>query len=168
MFIYSLKNNDSINIYCLFSEHLIQLFDMKYLILLIPFFTITDILADSRLKTSNYDLRSHQLILSVQVQGGNHHSLFKTAGEEYFVDRTMDKKTSRVKISNTEAENYDAFFVSQFIHIKYSMPNFQGKNCSNFYTLSMRGETQNVCKEESDKLKVMDELINKLIVLTKK
>jgi hypothetical protein len=141
---------------------------MKYLIFIVSIYFTFNIYADSKLKTSNSDLRSHQLILSVQAQDGNSHSLFKTTGEEYFVDHLQDKKSNRLKISNTEAEDYDAFFVSKFIQLKYAMPDFTGKNCSNFYTLSMRGETQNICKEESDKLKVMEELLSKFIVLTKK
>lgn len=115
-----------------------------------------------RLKTSNFDLRSATLILSIESTKGESHHLYKSVGDEYFIDLKKKDKSERRRISNTKALDYDKFFVSQFIHLKYSLPNFKGKSCSKSFTLSMRGELQNICKSEKDKLVVMNKVIKRI------
>lgn len=155
--------NDSINIYCLFFKVLVQYSDMKALnLFIITLFFSTNLYAYKHLKTSNYDLRSEVLILSIDSTDGSFHRLYQSVGDEFFLDKKAKDKSERIRVSNITAAEYDKYFVSQFIHLKYSLPNFKGKNCSKSFTLSMRGETQDICKDEKEKLLVMEKVINKI------
>lgn len=122
----------------------------------------TNVLAYKHLKTSNFDLRTQTMLLSLSEVKGTTYEIHKSVSDEYFLDvKNKSKKVERTKISNITAEKYDNFFVSMFINLKYSLPHFSGKNCSKIYTLSMRGETQNICKGEKEKLSVMTILLDK-------
>lgn len=118
--------------------------------------------ANQNVQTSNHDLRNDKELLSIKHFQGVTSTIFKSFGDEYFYESIEDKSIDRYKISNIHAEQYDNFFVSQFIHLKYSMPTFSGKSCSKIYTLTMRGETQNICKQEKDKLTIMKQIIEKI------
>lgn len=137
---------------------------MKILIINITIlFFSSNVFAYKHLKTSNYDLRTKSKLLSIKNSDGSLHEIHKSVSDEYFLDKKeKTKKVERIKISNVSAEDFDNFYVSMFINLKYSLPAFTGKNCSNLYTLSMRGETQKICKSEKEKLSVMTIIMNKI------
>lgn len=114
------------------------------------------------LKTSNTDLRSANILLSIQDNKGKLHSIYKSSADEYFLDVKSGKELERIKIANNQAQEFDQFYVSQFIHLKYSMPSFEGKDCSKYYSLSMRGERQDICKQELKKIKIIASTLKKL------
>lgn len=127
-------------------------------------------MAYKELKTSNFDLRSEKILSSIQKHGKVQvsYQILQGIGDEYFLDTRIAKKLERIKISNRDALQYDKYFVSKFIHLKYSLPSFKGKSCRKSFSLSMRGETQDICYEEKDKLVVMDQLVNKIKEIYKK
>ena len=136
---------------------------MKVIVFIVFFSLIsTNVLAYKHLKTSNFDLRNNKQLLSIKDHQGTTKVIYKSVGDEYFYESHDKKKVDRFKISDVDAEKFDQFFVSQFINLKYSLPPFAGKNCSKSYTLSMRGETQQICKSENDKLKLMKNILEKI------
>tara|TARA_B100000497_G_C7333606_1_gene220448 strand:- start:12 stop:443 length:432 start_codon:yes stop_codon:yes gene_type:complete len=137
---------------------------MNFLISIILIFLFsTNVFAYKHLKTSNFDLRTKTILLSIAEQKATSYEIHKSVSDEYFLDiQKKSKKLERTKISNFTAEKYDNFFVSMFINLKYSLPPFSGKSCSKIYTLSMRGETQNICKGEKEKLSIMAILLDKI------
>lgn len=82
-----------------------------------------------------------------------------SATNHYFLSTIMDKKEKMVKVSYSLAQEIDKEFVRNFIDIKYMLESFSGKNCSIFYTLTMRGERSDICKNEKIKLDRVVELI---------
>lgn len=123
--------------------------------------------ADNRLKTSNFDLRNSKKLLSIVDHKGVTSIIYKSVGDEYFYETQSKKDTSRFKVSNIDAQNFDDYFVNQFISLKYTLPNFSGKKCDKSYTLSMRGETQLICKSEKDKLSLIQKILKKITKLKK-
>jgi hypothetical protein len=121
--------------------------------------------ADEKLKTFNNDLRHDDVLLSIEDAAGNWQNIFKGSGEQYYLGIKKKDSIEKHKISNAAAEKYDILFVEKFIHLKYSLPPFSGKNCSKSFTLSMRGETYEICKDEKEKLKVLDELQDQFKVI---
>lgn len=136
---------------------------MKVIVFIVFFsLTTTNVLAYKHLKTSNFDLRNNKQLLSIKDYQGSTKVIYKSVGDEYFYESQDKKHIDRFKISDLDAEKFDQFFVSQFINLKYSLPPYKGKNCSKSYTLSMRGETLKICKSETDKLKLMENILEKI------
>jgi hypothetical protein len=113
-------------------------------------------------KASNSDLRSNSVILSI-AQGMKtkkvNIALQKSAANHYFISMKTNKSEPVYKISYKSAQEIDERFVSVFIDVKYMSESFSGKNCSIFYSLSMRGETTNICKSEKVKRKKIENIV---------
>ena len=113
-------------------------------------------------KANNSDLRSNSIIISITKvlkEKSNTLTLQKSAANHYFIAMKTKKEKPFYKISYKSAQEIDEKFVSVFIDIKYMSQSFSGKNCSIFYSLSMRGETTNICKTEKEKIKRIDKIV---------
>jgi len=113
-------------------------------------------------KASNSDLRSNSVILSIaQVMKTKkvNIALKKSAANHYFISMKTNKSEPVYKISYKSAQQIDEKFVAVFIDVKYMSQSFSGKNCSIFYSLSMRGETTNICKSETIKRKKIENIV---------
>jgi hypothetical protein len=113
-------------------------------------------------KANNSDLRSNSIIASITErlnEKTNTLTLQKSAANHYFIAMKSKKEEPFYKISYKSAQEIDEKFVSVFIDVKYMSQSFSGKNCSIFYSLSMRGETTNICKTEKEKIKKIDKIV---------
>lgn len=125
---------------------------MKIIIKIVLFSVlIAQALANTPPKESNIDLRSNREIFSILEEKGFKYVLEKSAANHFFLKRNKGKVEELIKISNQKAQQIDDQFVAFFIDIKYMMESFSGKNCSIFYSLSMRGERSEICKKEKQK-----------------
>ena len=127
---------------------------MKYLnfyIILILLFLTSFASAKQPKKTSNIDLRTNKVVLSITDHKGKGYFLLISTAKHYFLSKKDKKEEILKKLSNNEADLLDQKFVEDFIKLKYMMKNFQGKNCSKSFDLSMRGETYKTCKSEKEK-----------------
>ena len=111
---------------------------------------------------SNIDLRGKDIIFKVEDNDGNFLCLEKTTSNHYYLNNGKEP----LKMAYQKAQELDQQLVQKFIHIKYRLPAFSGKNCSLSHRMTMRGETTKICKDENSKLKTVKEvksLMNKFL-----
>jgi hypothetical protein len=114
-------------------------------------------------KVNNSDLRSNTVILSIEESLKDKNSdiltLHKSSSNHYFISKKNKALDSIHKISYKSAQALDSQFVAIFLDLKYMTKSFSGKNCSIFYSLSMRGETTNICESEKLKIKRLEKIV---------
>jgi len=117
-------------------------------------------------KAKNHDLRVGKQLSSIKSHTDKSKTVLEeTAGGEFTINVHDNKKNlKKYKISSQDAKAFDDYYVSQFIHIKYMMESIAKteKKCRKAFTLSMRGEDQDICVSEGAKIKKMDEMLRKL------
>lgn len=110
-------------------------------------------------RADNNDLRSRQLVFSVEAQKEKY-TLESSGSGEFSLSRHQGKKLVKVwKVDKDLAMKLDENFADQFIKLKYEMEAFAKKSCSMAFDLNMRGEEQQVCEGEDDKKTIIEKII---------
>lgn len=129
---------------------------MKILIVLT---FILNISIQAQDKISNNDLRHLKEILSISFNKSESLKLLKSKLDQYYLQSSINKKNSSIKIANNEFKKVDDTFVKDFINMKYMMLE-RPKDCTSSHSLFMRGETLTICKVEKEKNKKVQNLIS--------
>lgn len=106
---------------------------------------------DLRAKNSRFTLENLELSTKVELR----------ESDGVFLFMHFDKKGAQApkKISLEQAEKIDQEFIGNFIKVKYSFPNFEGKNCKLIYKMSMRDETHQICQGEKEKISLTKNML---------
>ena len=116
-----------------------------------------------KLRTANHDLRGEKALFKVvshEEDQSESVALIETGENQYMLDLSEGER--RVKVSSDDAKKVDGRFVKEFIHLKYAMKKTQEGECRNLFTLTMRGETEKVCRGERKRAAKAEMLINGL------
>ena len=126
---------------------------MKCLFLILTVFS-TSVWAQSPSqpeKESTDDLRTGMVMFSIDSKLDDRHVwLERTPSEDYFLRMTKGKTEKILKLSSKEAKQIDMEFASKFLKSMYELPTSPEK-CKMAFQLVMKGESQNICKEEDGK-----------------
>lgn len=105
-----------------------------------------------KLRTGNNDLRGEKTVFKVKSHKKEHDSfaLLETGEDQYMVD--VSGGATRLKVSRNFAQKADGEFVKSFIHLKYAMGKKTRGACDSLFTLTLRGEREDVCSDEKEKI----------------
>lgn len=99
-------------------------------------------------KESADDLRAGLVMFSIGNEGeGSRVWLERTSSDDYFLRMKEGKAEKILKLSSKEAKQIDMEFASKFLKSMYELPPTPEK-CKKAYRLVMKGESQDICKEE--------------------
>lgn len=114
------------------------------------------------LRIENNDLRRERPVFEVLSHQQERDSirLLEVGDDQYLLD--VSKGARRLKVSSSLAQKADGHFVKKFIQLKYEMESNKSGDCQSAYTLSLRGEVENVCSHETAKLDKVSALIQGL------
>lgn len=102
-------------------------------------------------KESSSDLRSQTVLFSLEdVQKKATYALERTASQDYFLKLKDSEGDEILKISSREALKLDREFASKFLRCQYELASAEGK-CDVTLRLSMKGESQEICKKDDKK-----------------
>ena len=107
--------------------------------------------AEQPLKESSEDLRSGVVIFS--VEDASEESIYwleRTAGLDFFLRMKDDDKETLRKIDSRDAKKLDMEFASRFLKVQYEIEAEKG-DCKTVYRLTMKGESQEICKKDDKK-----------------
>lgn len=113
-------------------------------------------------KESTSDLRSQTVLFSIQQVSKNiTYLLERTASQDYFL-RLRDGDDDEIrKIAGKEALKLDREFASKFLRCQYELETVEGK-CDVTLRLSMKGESQEICKKDEKKSQEFASVLEKL------
>lgn len=99
-------------------------------------------------KESVDDLRTGLIMFSIDNENeGSRVWLERTSSDDYFLRMKEGKQEKILKLSSKEAKQIDMEFASKFLKSMYELPATPEK-CKKAFHLVMKGEGQNICKEE--------------------
>src|SRR5690606_3914879 len=99
-------------------------------------------------KESVDDLRTGLVMFSIDnANEGSRVWLERTSSDDYFLRMREGKKEKILKLSSREAKRIDMEFASKFLKSMYELPAAPEK-CKKAFHLVMKGENQEICKEE--------------------
>lgn len=102
-------------------------------------------------KESTDDLRTGMVMFSIENKSeGRNVWLERTPSEDYFLRMTKGKTEKIQKLSSKEAKQIDMEFASKFLRSMYELPASPEK-CKIAFHLVMKGEGQDICKEDEGK-----------------
>lgn len=102
-------------------------------------------------KENTADLRSSLTIFSIEDTDKDRiFWLERTANLDYFLRLKDDDREEIRKVDSREAKKLDMDFASRFLKIQYEIEPVAG-NCEVTLRLSLKGETQEVCKKDDKK-----------------
>lgn len=103
-------------------------------------------------KESNLDLRAGLEVFAIEdLEGESVYWLERTANLDYFLRMKQENGKEKIqKIPTPEAKKLDREFASHFLKIQYELPP-SPEGCKVTLRLTMKGETQNICRKEEGK-----------------
>jgi hypothetical protein len=133
-----------------------SVFTLPLLIITLTLFSFNSLNAQvkeaERLRIQNNDLGEKKGLFEVKSHHKKQESfaLLLSGNNQYMLDVASGKKF--MKVSNDFAQKADGEFVKKFIEFKYGMKKRKEKKCESVFTLSMRGEEQEICQDEETKI----------------
>jgi len=113
-------------------------------------------------KESNEDLRNARMKFALEnISEVEKIELVENNGS-FTVMHSLNKKNLSRKISGKSAEEIDQQFLEMFLNLKYKQPEFNGKDCSIVFKMSMRMDSYEICKGESEKIALAKSLLENL------
>lgn len=114
-------------------------------------------------KESNSDLREFSSKFLVEVHHDKSMYELRENNNSYTLHFEIEGKGPKKKrLSVEEAEKIDQNFVSKFIDLKYTHPDFDGKKCDIVMKFVLRSESTQICKGENKKLSLAKNIISEL------
>lgn len=114
-------------------------------------------------KESVEDLRAGNIMFSIEnVSEETTFWLERTASLDYFLRMKEDAEEKILKISAKEAKKLDMDFASKFLKCQYELPSSE-EDCKVTLRLSMKGESQDVCRKDDKKTQEIDPFLKDLV-----
>lgn len=111
---------------------------------------------------NNNDLRNSSELFSITSTNFVYRFESSVNGQFSLNYYEQSKLKGSWKVDTEAASKLDADFADRFIALKYEMQGMKNKKCSKKFSLSMRGEGQNICGSEKEKIKLLENFINDL------
>lgn len=141
------------------------MFRAYFLLLLFSFFVCGQTHIPKEMQTENNDLRTMDTLFVIKSLKNLQQSFkISIVNNAQNILSTL-KGDNQWRIATSGSEKIDTKFVSDFIKMKYSMKKREDIPCSKLYELEMRGETQVICDDEINKIKIIKKLIMNLEIL---
>lgn len=132
-------------------------------IIFIIFTFSTCLVSLAQVKTSNNDLRVMREIFSLTDLSEKKPKVYtlmtSSSGGFNMIIRVGNKQSEKWKVDSDHAQALDDRFADDFINMKYIMTPNDKIKCGEKYSLNLRGEDQNICPHENNKVKKIKELI---------
>lgn len=113
-------------------------------------------------KESAEDLRSGLTIFSIEDVGEETTIwLERTASLDYFLRMKEEDEEKLLKVSAKEAKKLDMDFASKFLKCQYELPPSE-EGCKVTLRLSMKGESQDVCRKDEKKAQEINPFLKDL------
>ncbi len=113
-------------------------------------------------KESVEDLRSGLTMFSIEDVGEETTIwLERTASLDYFLRMKEDDEEKLLKVSAKEAKKLDMDFASKFLKCQYELPPSE-EGCKVTLRLSMKGESQDVCRKDEKKAQEINPFLKDL------
>lgn len=113
-------------------------------------------------KASNSDLRNKKEVFSITEFTKDKQRVYKlvTSGlGEFNIILASNKVVQSLKIDSEDAQNIDEQFADKYISLQFMMEQNKEKKCANLYKLVLRGEKQNICLHEKEKINLVNSFI---------
>jgi len=111
--------------------------------------------ASQPVKESSADLRSGIIMFSIEdTEEDSVYWLERTANLDYFLRMKEGDDEKIRKVDTRDAKKVDMDFASRFLKCQYELPP-SPKDCKVTLRLSMKGETQDICKKDDKKAQEM-------------
>ena len=102
-------------------------------------------------KENTEDLRATVILFKIEdLSSGKTYQLERTFQLDHYLRLRFDDEILTKKTDSRDARKLDADFAARFIKVQYEIPAREG-DCRVSYKLSMKGESQEVCKKDEKK-----------------
>ena len=137
---------------------------MKKSILIVIFVLSSFVWAQTPKKISNNDLRSSKAKYFFHIKEMKKMKRFyllevNNGGEYNLKFFSEGKLLKNQKIARSDADRLDQLFADKFIALKYEMAP-PPKKCQLSFELKMRDEVYSVCKLETKKIEILEQIMN--------
>lgn len=107
--------------------------------------------SEQPVKENDTDLRNQSILFAIESKDNKTtYFLERTVGRDYFLRRKTTKNDELKKLASHFAQQLDREFSSLFLKVQYEIPDVDGK-CDIVLRLTLRGETQDICKKDDKK-----------------